>query len=50
MMKIITFLYRITLMPYVERDRYFEELVDDVYRHDIPRLTKKPKGIKPTGT
>lgn len=30
--------YRIVLMPYFERDRYFKELVDDVFENDIPNI------------
>jgi hypothetical protein len=25
-------------MPYLERQKYFDELVDDVYENDIPRI------------
>jgi hypothetical protein len=34
-------LYRIFLMPYLERDRYFKELMDDVYENDIPNILIK---------
>jgi len=33
---ILKLLYRIFPMPYLKRDRYFEELVDGVYKNDIP--------------
>jgi hypothetical protein len=25
-------------MPYFERQKYYDELVDDVYENDIPRI------------
>lgn len=28
-------------MPYLERDRYFKELMDDVYENDIPNILIK---------
>lgn len=38
MKSILKFLYRIFLMPYLERERYYKELVDDVYENDIPKI------------
>jgi len=28
-------------MPYLERQKYFDELVDDVYKNDIPRILRQ---------
>ena len=35
---VIVFLYRLFLMPYLEREKYFSELCDDVYENDIPKI------------
>ena len=37
------FLYRFFLMPYLERDKYFNELVNDVFENDIPEILKQIK-------
>jgi len=34
-------IYRIFLMPYLERDKYFNELIDDVYENYIPRILRQ---------
>jgi hypothetical protein len=34
-MFILKFLYRLILMPYLEREKYFKELCDDVYENGI---------------
>ena len=41
MKSILKFLYRLFLMPYLERQKYFDELVDDVYENDIPRILRQ---------
>jgi hypothetical protein len=28
-------------MPYLERQKYFDKLVDDVYENDIPRILRQ---------
>ena len=38
MKKILKALYKIFLMPYLERGKYFQELTDDVYENDIPNI------------
>ena len=43
MKSILKFLYRLFLMPYLERQKYFDELVDDVYENDIPRILRQIK-------
>jgi hypothetical protein len=45
-MFIFKFLYRLFLMPYLEREKYFEELVDDVYENDIPKILNKLRSEK----
>lgn len=37
----LIFLYRVLLMPFFERDNYYDELVNDVYENDIPDIIKK---------
>jgi len=34
-------LYYIFLMPYLEREKYFDQLVDDVYENDIERILQQ---------
>ena len=41
MKSILKFLYRLFLMPYLERQKYFDELVDDVFENDIPRILRQ---------
>ena len=31
-------LYQIFLMPYVERERYFEELVEDIFENELSKI------------
>ena len=40
----LNFLYRLFLMSYFERQKYFNELVDSVYQNDIPKIVKKLYG------
>jgi hypothetical protein len=45
MKKILRRLYKFTLMPHLERDRYFEEVVDDamIYCDKLAKeITNKP--------
>lgn len=37
-MNILMFLYRIFLYPYLEIDKYYEELGNDVFENDMPRI------------
>jgi hypothetical protein len=41
MKSILKFLYRIFLMSYIEPERYYKELVDDVYENDISIILKQ---------
>jgi len=46
MKSVLKFLYRHCLMPYLERQKYFDELVDDVFENDIPRILRQIENEK----
>jgi len=34
-------LYKLTIYPYLETNKYYEELINDVFENDIPRILRK---------